>query len=69
MEVVIEPQTAVRDVLTDEQLILFLNCCQHSLEASKRTIEAYYTIRTHAPEMFGNRDPNQKEIQQALSIL
>ncbi|XP_069682750.1 retinaldehyde-binding protein 1-like [Periplaneta americana] len=55
--------------VTDEQLILFLNCCQHSLEACKQTIEAYYTIRTHAPELFGNRDPQSREIQQALSIL
>ncbi|XP_069682749.1 alpha-tocopherol transfer protein-like [Periplaneta americana] len=54
--------------VTDEQLILFLNCCQHSLEACKQTIEAYYTIRTHAPELFGNRDPQSREIQQALSI-
>ncbi|GFG36891.1 hypothetical protein Cfor_08697 [Coptotermes formosanus] len=55
--------------ITDEQLILFLHCCQYSLEACKQTIEAYYTIRTHAPEMFGNRDPRRKEIQQTLSIL
>jgi hypothetical protein len=56
-------------VLTDEQLILFLNCCQHSLEACKQTIEAYYTIRTHAPELFGQRDPEGNEIQQAMSIM
>ncbi|PNF19943.1 hypothetical protein B7P43_G10378, partial [Cryptotermes secundus] len=55
--------------VTDEQLILFLNCCQHSLEACKQTIEAYYTIRTHAPELFGSRDPKRKEIQQTLSII
>jgi hypothetical protein len=69
MKVGIEPQTAVDDVLTDEQLILFLNCCQHSLEACKQTIEMYYTIRTHAPELFGNRDPRRSEIQRTLSIL
>jgi hypothetical protein len=69
MEVGIKPQTAVVDVLTDEQLILFLNCCQHSLEACKHTIEMYYTIRTHAPEFFGTRDPRRSELQQALSIL
>jgi hypothetical protein len=69
MEVGIEPKTAVGDVLTDEQLILFLNCSQHSLETCKQTIEAYYTIRTHAPELFGNRDPKRKEIQQTLSIM
>ncbi|PSN35126.1 hypothetical protein C0J52_26947 [Blattella germanica] len=36
--------------ITDEQLILFLHCCQYSLEASKHTIESYYSIRTHAPD-------------------
>lgn len=54
--------------IADEQLILFLHCCQHSLEACKQIIEAYYTIRTHAPEVFGNRDPRRKEIHQTLSI-
>ncbi|XP_021939899.1 alpha-tocopherol transfer protein-like isoform X2 [Zootermopsis nevadensis] len=55
--------------VTDEQLILFLNCCKHSLEACKQTIEMYYTIRTHAPELFANRDTRRRELQQALSII
>ncbi|XP_069683237.1 clavesin-2-like [Periplaneta americana] len=53
--------------VTDEQLILFLNCSQHSLEACKQTIEAYYTIRTHV-EFFKNRNLHSSELQQALSI-
>jgi len=69
MVVGVEPKAAVGDMLTDEQLILFLHCCQHSLEACKQTIEAYYTIRTHAPELFGNRDPRRKEIQEAMSTV
>jgi len=69
MDVGVEPKAAVGDMLTDEQLILFLHCCQHSLEACKQTIEAYYTIRTHAPELFGNRDPRRKGIQEAMSTL
>jgi hypothetical protein len=68
MDVGVEPKAAVGDMLTDEQLILFLHCCQHSLEACKQIIEAYYTIRTHAPEVFGKRDPRRKEIHQTLSI-
>jgi hypothetical protein len=55
-------------MLADEQLVLFLHCCQHRLEACKHTIESYYTIRTHAPELFGNRDSRWKDIQQSLSI-
>ena len=69
MDVGVEPKAAVGDMFTDEQLILFLHCCQHSLEACKQTIEAYYTIRTHAPELFGNRDPRRKGIQEAMSTL
>ena len=69
MVVGVEPKVAVDDMLTDEQLILFLHCCQHSLETCKQVIEAYYTIRTHAPELFGNRDARWKEIQKMLSIV
>jgi hypothetical protein len=69
MDVGVEPKAVVCDMLTDEQLILFLHCCQHSLEASKQTIEAYYTIRTHAPELFGNRDPRRKGIQDTLTVM
>jgi len=68
MDVGVEPKAAVGNMLTDEQLILFLHCCKHSLEACKQTIEAYYTIRTHAPELFGNRDPRWKDIQKLLCI-
>jgi len=56
-------------VSTDEQLILFLHCSQSHLEDCKKCIEAYYTIRTLSPEIFGNRDPKGDDVQQALSIL
>jgi hypothetical protein len=56
-------------VFTDEQLILFLHCCQSRLEECKKVIEAYYTIRTHAPELFAERDPKSDSIQQTLSTL
>jgi hypothetical protein len=69
MDVGVELKAAVGDMLTDEQLILFLHCCQHSLEACKQTMEAYYTIRTHAPELFGNRDPRWKDIQRLMSVV
>ncbi|KDR08116.1 alpha-tocopherol transfer protein-like isoform X2 [Zootermopsis nevadensis] len=55
--------------VTDEQLILFLHSCQNHLEACKRTIQAYYKIRSNSPEIFGNRDPNGHDVQQVLSIL
>jgi hypothetical protein len=54
---------------TDEQLILFLHCCQHHLEGCKEVIEAYYTIRTHSPELFSGRDPKGDGVQQCLSVM
>jgi hypothetical protein len=54
---------------TDEQLILFLHCCQQRLTECKQVIEAYYTIRSNSPELFEDRDPEGHDVQQALSIL
>ncbi|XP_023720822.1 clavesin-1-like [Cryptotermes secundus] len=54
---------------TDEQLILFLHCCQYHLEDCKQVIETYYTIRTHSPELFAARDPKGDGVQQSLSVI
>ena len=56
-------------VSTDEQLILFLHCSHSQLEDCKKFIEEYYTIRTHCPEIFENRDPKGDDVHQALSVL
>jgi hypothetical protein len=57
-------------VSTDEQLILFLHCSLSYLEdCKKKYIEAYYTIRTISPEIFGNRNPKGDDVHQALSVL
>jgi hypothetical protein len=56
-------------VSADEQLILFLHCSQSQLEDCKKYIEAYYTLRTLSPEIFGNRDPKGYDVRQALCIL
>jgi hypothetical protein len=55
-------------VSTDEQLILFLHCSHSNLEDCKKVIEAYYTLRTQYPEIFGNRDPKRDEVQHAFNI-
>ncbi|XP_046979776.1 alpha-tocopherol transfer protein-like [Schistocerca americana] len=49
--------------IPDDQLILFLHSCYYSLERAKKTIEASYTIRCLAPEMFSDRDPLKPELQ------
>ena len=48
---------------------MFLHSCYYRLEATKTTIENYYTIRTHAPEIFSKRDPLGKDIQEALKTM
>lgn len=43
---------------TDDQfLVAFLRGCKFSLEKAKQKIDLFYTIRTHAPELIKNRDP------------
>ncbi|XP_057338254.1 retinol-binding protein pinta-like isoform X1 [Microplitis mediator] len=56
-------------VRTDPQWIVgFLRGCKHSLERTKKKLDAYYTIRTHLPELFLDRDPKQSKIQKILEM-
>ncbi|KAL0129294.1 hypothetical protein PUN28_004180 [Cardiocondyla obscurior] len=49
----------------DSFLALFLHSNYYQIEPTKITIENYYTIRTHLPEIFCNRDPlTEKELRQ-----
>ncbi|KAJ4451790.1 hypothetical protein ANN_03262 [Periplaneta americana] len=54
--------------LRDTQLELFLHSCKCSLEFTKTTIEAYYTVRTSTPEFFSDRDLHIPELQQIKSV-
>nr|CAD7264951.1 unnamed protein product [Timema shepardi] len=38
------------------------------MELAKSVIENHYTIKTHATELWGNRDPLSREIQDALDV-
>ncbi|XP_015588152.1 retinol-binding protein pinta [Cephus cinctus] len=49
-------------------LVGFLRGCKHSLERTKEKIDAYYTIRTHLPELFADRDPKSSRIQEILDL-
>ncbi|XP_032686058.1 clavesin-2-like [Odontomachus brunneus] len=42
--------------IEDVELAIFLYLSYYYIESTKNTIENYYTYRTHAPELFSNRD-------------
>ncbi|XP_069680007.1 retinol-binding protein pinta-like isoform X3 [Periplaneta americana] len=54
--------------LSDEHLYLFLHSCERSLARTKATIEQYYTLRTHTPDLFGNRDPSGPDVKSQFGI-
>lgn len=57
------------NIRTDPQwLVGFLRGCKHSLERTKEKIDNYYTIRTHLPELFFDRDPKKSKIQKLLGV-
>lgn len=52
---------------TDDQfLITFLRGCKYSLEKAKQKYDLYFTLKTHAPELFKNRDPLDPKIRAAI---
>lgn len=56
--------------IEDSFLALFLHSNYYQIEPTKNTIENYYTVRTHLPEFFCNRDPlGQKELRQAFKVM
>ncbi|XP_011705574.1 PREDICTED: alpha-tocopherol transfer protein-like [Wasmannia auropunctata] len=56
--------------IEDTFLALFLHRNYYQMEPTKNTIENYYTVRTHLPEFFGNRDPcrEKAELQQSFKV-
>ncbi|XP_023289565.1 retinol-binding protein pinta isoform X2 [Orussus abietinus] len=55
--------------ISDFELALFLHSNYYRLEPTKNTIDVFYTIRSHVPELFSNRDPlGSKAMRQALNV-
>lgn len=49
---------------------LFLHSNYYHLEATKKILDNFYTIRTHTPELFSNRDPiGWKELRKAFTVM
>lgn len=56
--------------ITDAELALFLHSNYYRLEPTKGTIDTFYTVRSHVPEFFSNRDPvGSKELRKAFKTV
>nr|XP_022907103.1 alpha-tocopherol transfer protein-like [Onthophagus taurus] len=53
----------------DLKLIIFLHCAYNNIEKAKVLIENFYTARTHAPELFLNRNLNDKALDKQADSL
>lgn len=64
----LEKQPHLPPDMDDQLLRRFLYSCNYSLERTKKTIDSFYTIRSTTPELFANRDPFDKRIQEVFRI-
>ncbi|KYN13837.1 PREDICTED: alpha-tocopherol transfer protein-like [Trachymyrmex cornetzi] len=56
--------------MSDSELVLFLHSNYYQLEPTKTTIDTFFTVRTHVPEFFCNRDLiNDKEVKKATKTV
>ncbi|XP_058456583.1 uncharacterized protein LOC131433978 [Malaya genurostris] len=51
------------------EIVLFLHSNYFKMEASKQTIENYYTCRTHVPMFFANRDVVSEGTKKAMNTI
>ncbi|XP_029667877.1 alpha-tocopherol transfer protein-like [Formica exsecta] len=56
--------------ISNSELALFLHNNYYRLEPTKTTIDTFFTVRTHVPEFFFNRDlTNNKELKKTKQIV
>ncbi|XP_055590423.1 uncharacterized protein LOC129742540 [Uranotaenia lowii] len=55
--------------ITELELILFLHSNYHRMEATKNTLDANYTCRTHVPELFANWDIIGTELKNTMDLV
>jgi hypothetical protein len=55
--------------IDDVLLLRFLHTLNYSLEQTKHLIDLFFTIRSQAPEIFGNRDPEDVATKENFKIL
>lgn len=56
--------------MSDSELILFLHSNYYRIEPTKSTIDTYFTVKTHVPEIFSKRDPfDSKELREIMKVV
>ncbi|KAM0726883.1 Alpha-tocopherol transfer protein-like [Formica fusca] len=56
--------------ISNSELALFLHSNYYRLESTKTTIDTFFTVRSHVPEFFCNRDlTNSKELKKVKQIV
>lgn len=54
---------------SDARLERLLVQRKFSIERTKQTIDAHFTIRDQAPELFENRDPTSDELKKSFRMM
>lgn len=52
----------------DEYFVVTIHSCYSDIQSSKKTIEAYFRIKTASPQIFAGRSLDSKAIQQAHEV-
>lgn len=55
--------------LPEELIVLFLLSCENNLNSVKNTIQAYFKIKSEAPEIFNDRDVDSDELKKASKVV
>lgn len=56
--------------VSDAMLALFLHSNYYRLEPTKASIDTYYTVRSHVPEFYNDRNiVNNKELNKATKVV
>lgn len=51
------------------EALIFYHACYNSVERAKSCMDAYYSVRTHSPEFFANRDVAGADIAAQMKIM
>uniref|UniRef100_A0A1A9WEC8 CRAL-TRIO domain-containing protein n=1 Tax=Glossina brevipalpis TaxID=37001 RepID=A0A1A9WEC8_9MUSC len=64
----IEKQPHLRANTDDQFLIAFLRGCKYNLEKAKKKIDAYYTLKTKFPDLFGLTDIDNEKFREIFRL-